>query len=458
MIMKTKLLISVSILLACFASAMGQSSVWNLPESLTDTSIVREWTGGKYLVYSKKLPSNKITLHDNYSPTAISIQIPSNVHINDFRIVGDTVFAGGYMLNVSSKYGLIACFDINDMLAGSGTFHWMTFFQNTMSNDCCDVNYTDQVTEVKRIAPFNDGNGTCIAYIADNDIRSGTSVIYRRVGYGDVAFWGGLWDIHAYHYNKDGYERYTDIACTDNHIVVTAKDTGDNLFHFVVLNRMPNYANYCHPDAPDIYYFTDHAVIGRVMVTECGNDRFAVAYSYRDAANPGLAVKMLDASSGVPILSHSIDIPLAANAFAGPVKDIRYSHSGSFLWYLTDMESPLSGLYNHYIHKVDLSNIYAGLYESRFIPDEKFLSLDHYNYDGFVTSDLDNLGLSVFNEYLFGTETHCDNMELIPGFSSSPGIKIHSRHHCPTKPLSVSGPLSFTTIEEEAVLQCTTEE
>ena len=122
------------------------------------------------------------------------------------------------------------------------------------------------------------------------------------------------------------------------------------------------------------------------------------------------------------------------------------------------MESPLSGLYNHYIHKVDLSNIYAGLYESRFITDEKFLSLDHYNYDGFVTSGLDNLGLSVFNEYLFGTETHCDNMELIPGFSSSPGIKIHSRHHCPTKPLSVSGPLSFTTIEEEAVLQCTTEE
>jgi hypothetical protein len=240
--------------------------------------------------------------------------------------------------------------------------------------------------------------------------------------------------------------------------VVTAKDTGDNLFHFVVLNRMPNYANYCHPDAPDIYYFTDHAVIGRVMVTECGYDRFAVAYSYRDGANPGLAVKMLDASSGVPILSHSIDIPLAANAFAEPVKDIRYSHSGSFLWYLTDMESPLSGLYNHYIHKVDLSNIYAGLYESRFITDEKFLSLDHYNYDGFVTSGLDNLGLSVFNEYLFGTETHCDNMELIPGFSSSPGIKIHSRHHCPTKPLSVSGSLSFTTIEEEAVLQCTTEE
>ena len=83
---------------------------------------------------------------------------------------------------------------------------------------------------------------------------------------------------------------------------------------------------------------------------------------------------------------------------------------------------------------------------------------DHYNYDGFVTNGQDNLGLSVFNEYIFGTETHCDNMELIPGFSSSPGIKIHSRHHCPTKPLSVSGPLSFTTIEEEAVLQCTTEE
>ena len=94
--MKTKLLISISILLACFASAMGQSSVWNLSESPADTSIVREWTGGKYLVYSKKLPSNKITLHDNYSPTAISIPIPSNVHINDFRIVGDTVFAGGW--------------------------------------------------------------------------------------------------------------------------------------------------------------------------------------------------------------------------------------------------------------------------------------------------------------------------------------------------------------------------
>ena len=205
--MKTRLLLTFLLILSVVDSLWGQSSIWYFPECITDTTIVREWKDGSYLVYSRSGSAQKVTLHDDNASTAVSVQLPSYVRINDFRIANDSVFAGGYMLNASSKQGLLACFDINDMLGGSGSFQCMIFNKNPMLNDCCDVDYYDQVTEVKRITLFKDGSLTRIAYVARNNIlhsSTGPVVYPNRVGYGDAAFSGGLWTVNHYHYNNDG--------------------------------------------------------------------------------------------------------------------------------------------------------------------------------------------------------------------------------------------------------------
>ena len=168
--MKNKSLIIVFIMLAGAFSAIGQSHLWKYPPCPADTSIVREWKDGKYLVYSSDVITQKVTLHDNASSPAVSVNLPPLVYINDFSIANDTVFAGGYLNNASTKVGLLACFDINDMINGSGTFQWIQFIPTWMGLDCCAVDNDDLITEIKRISLFNDGRLTRIAFLANNNI------------------------------------------------------------------------------------------------------------------------------------------------------------------------------------------------------------------------------------------------------------------------------------------------
>ena len=228
---------------------------------------------------------------------------------------------------------------------------------------------------------------------------------------------------------------------------------------FMVLDRIADYAYYCHPDAPDIYLFSDHTVADRqVTVTECGNERVAMAYNYRDALNPGIAVKILDVSTGVPVLLHGVDIPLPSSAYVGTVRDIRYSLSGNCLWLLTDTDSPVTGMWNGYIYRIDLGNVYAGIYEARFVPGWKLYSLDHYIGNGFITSGCDNGELTVYHDIYGGEYYVCGDGEPVHGVPASPALSVISRHHCPTLPLHDTYKIPFTTIDVEAIHKCKSEE
>jgi len=444
-------------LLICTGTICGQNAIWLFPESPTDTSIVREWTEGKYLVYSSSGSTRKVTLHNGSSPTAISVQLPSIVHINDFRIANDTAFAGGYFINGGTKVGLLACMDIDEMESGSGTFQSMTFYYSPMNSDCCAVNNDDLVTEVKRIALFKDGGLTRIAYIANNNIVDGSHTIVnlKRVGFGDAAFRGyptNSWERNAYHYNKDGIEEYTDMACTDNHIVVAARDTVNNWFHFMVYIRTADFANLC-PLSPPIYYFSDHTVSRQVMVTACDEDKIAAAFNYTDPSDKGVAVRLLDLGSGVPVLTHGVDIPANASASIGIVRDIRFNSQQNCLWFLSEAESPATGLWHPYVFKMDMGNIFAGVYEARYVVDWKSLSLDNFT-SGFITS---GDGLHAYYEYVWPTASSCGMVELMKGHATSPAVSVFQRHHCPNFPPIRQYSITFTAIEEEAILECTAE-
>ena len=459
--MKNKSLIIVFIMLAGAFSAIGQSHLWKYPTCPTDTSIVRKWKDEMYLVYFRFGLVREVVLHDIATSMTYSVPIPSVININDFRIAGDSVFAGGYIQDVSGKRGILACFDINDMINGSGTFKWMKFDNSSLQYTCCDI--ADRgvlITEVKRISLFKDGHLTRIAFIANNHIVNypNHNIVYmKHIGYGDAAFTGDPitpWELNQYHYNKDGVEEYTDIACTDNRIVVTAKDKEEDWFHFMVFNRTANFANYCLL-SPPIYYFTDHTVAEQVMVTECGGDKVAVTYNFREPANRGIAVKLLDVGSSAPVLLNSLDIPTTA---VGMMKDTRYSPAGPRLWFLTEANSPFTNIWNYYIFSLDVNNIYAGFYAAKSITDCKFHSLDNFRDNGFVASGMNNGVLNVYDLFDWSEPDNCGNTEMIPGPPCSPTFRSFGRHHCIVTPKYRFYSNYFTTSGEETENICITKD
>ena len=260
--MKTKLLTFFLMLVAC-GSAVAQSRIWEVPEVPADTTIVREWKEGTYIVYSRRGASQRITYHDNASPVVRSAQIPSSVTIYDFRIVGDMVFAGGTIQMSPYNSGLIACFDINDLLSGGGNYHALFFNQIPLSSatECLSPMGYIQITGVKRLSLFHDGEVQRVAYIADDSLVSGWDGCHR-MGYGDVAYTGDSVQPLApgwFNYNKDAVNQFTDITVTDSHVVLASWDCMHQRLELVLHDKVGGYV-YAAPLLTDIYYFSDHKV------------------------------------------------------------------------------------------------------------------------------------------------------------------------------------------------------
>ena len=275
--MKTKTLIIILMLLSA-SEVLAQSRIWEMPTTPADTTIVREWREGKYIVYSRQGSNQTVSYHDNLSPTIRSAQIPPFVIINDFRIFGDMVYAGGKIPGTPFSHGLLASFSIHDLMGASGTFYVMTFIINNIGfSTCQDFTFPDcHVSGIKRIFPFQSGSATCVAYIADDSIvGSGSSGIgCRRVGYGDALFSGLAWSIDTFHYNKDAFNLFSDLTATDNYIALVSRDCYYNRLEFVVHDKGANYANLPPTPGSDIYFFTDHKVTGKVMSTALEEDIF----------------------------------------------------------------------------------------------------------------------------------------------------------------------------------------
>ncbi len=455
--MKTNLFIIILMLLPA-GGMMAQSRIWEMHTIPADTTIVREWKYGKYIVYARNGTNQTVSFHDNLSPVVRSAQIPSMVIVNDIRIVGDMVYAGGKIMGSPFPHGLLACFDINDLMGAGGAFHTMTVFGENLNNSNCQTQAYCHVTGIKRIAPFQDGQKTVVPYIADDTILngSGNGPGCRRVGYGDAVFSGSTWSANTFHYNKDAYNLFSDFAVTDNHIVLVSKNCDLDKLEFVVHDKIANYAY--PPLTPnwDIYYFSDHKVLGRVMATHLSNDDFAVAYHYEvPSMGAGVAVKVIRLSSSGPTLLYSLEIPPVTTTSNGTeMKDIRYDRISDELWLLNDIADPVTGLGGSYLYRIDMSNVYAGLYETRYIPGRKQQSMDNLANGGYLVSSSDPGILNVLVEQGPAAPFHCTDNQFVRGDKTSPTIYLYGRHHCFFTPLYSQTDWPFTVVESPANKPC----
>ena len=436
----------IIMLLAAAPGAWSQAAVWEYPAVWSDTTIVRHSAGGGYVVYARQgsMPAT-VAYHDNAGDTVYEASLPSGVTINDFRILDGIVYAGGSLRQSGYQVGLLGCFSIADLKAGNCNFSWMLFSHTPMNRPPCNnLDNHDLVTGVKRLEVFDAGGVPVVAYISDNVIMTNpsdySSVNYHRTGCGDVACPSMAWSPNLYHYNKDGAEHYTDIAVTDNHVVVVSREEDSGYFSMEFYIRaagmIPSYPpmiNY------PVYRFKDHKVYGRVMVAATMGDEFVAAYHYKDpTGNTGMALRRLSVSGGVPVLTGAVDIPLPYSGVPMEMRDVRYSGETNSVWLLTDDESPATGLWERYVRRIDMGNFGSGVYEERHYPGHKFQSLDRYSGGGYISSGAGGSSLAVGVEAVPGASP-CRVVNEVRGAVVTPRMYEVRHPLCPMKTLTSSG-------------------
>ena len=451
--MKNKLFI-VILLLMQSGILSAQSVIWRAPTILVDTTIIREWRGGKYVVYSRQGSIQTVSFHDNLSPTVRYVNIPSSIIINDFRIDGDMAYAGGKILGSTYSYGLLSCFSINSLMSPNVTFYVYplnTSMYLLYSN--CETDSYMYITGVNRIETFHNDTTTCVAFIADDTVTVGgySEPGCRRVGYGCATFSlpNLTWYDKPFHYNKDAFNLFSDLVVTDNYIALASTNCAYDRLEFVVHNKGDNYAFLPPIPGSTIYFFNDHVIKGKVRATALEDDNFAVAYHYEvPYMGTGVALKVFKLSSGGPTLLYSLEIPpTAPSTNTCVMRDIRYDRTTKMLWLLNDITSPTSGTYGSYIYCIDMTNVYAGTYEARYIPGYRLHSLDDLVNGGYILSGTIIGQLDVHLEQSPSATTRCTVSELVKGYKTTPTMQFYGRHHCSIFPNVFSFSQSFSVYE-----------
>ena len=416
----------------------GQSSVSEVPEHKSDTSIVRYWKDGINVVYTHNSDGeNWFLLVDSAVTQVLRIAVPTEMTVNDFRILNDSVFFGGHYVDTSgNQRGLLAFFDILDFYTGSGSYNYMTMLPTPMPDCYLDLGYTvyatNQVSDVIRLAVYDDvQEGPKIAYVAKNYIVGETVI---RIGIGQASYYLGSWNNRII-YNKYAEEEFTDIITTQNYVVAVARD---NVNAHLAMRIFPKssfitavieFGNF--PNA--FYYYNkfgqglaDLKVDEDVMSTALEGDEFAVAYHYTGSPKDGLAVKTFGINSlGTASLLQSLTVPIVRQPGSKwKMRDVCYSQSKQCIMVLNDCDGGTVGNLTSIVYQFSLVNLATGItsYTGRYIAGYDLHAMDPFGAAGdtFVASGNVSGGgfLSLYWEYL-NSETRCGLIDAISGVHTS---------------------------------------
>lgn len=431
--------------------AFGQSSISEISGLASDSSIIRYWKADKSVIYtSNGSGNNYFLLADQSTGMVRRITVPANVTVNDFRILHDTVFAGGYFNNAGTKQGLLACFNINDFNNSGGNYHWAVAQQSAMP-DCYDGCCQNQIDEITRIALYDTSNNdsTEIAFIAKNHIVGETTM---RVGIGHARFNGTTWN-RMFIYNKYAVEEYTDIIATSQYVAAVGKSNDSarlvmRIFpkHDFIVPTCP-LPNYC-------YYYNmygqgmkDLTVCTDVMATALDNDDFAVAYHFYGPYTKGLALKTFSISSSLASLTQAINIESTKTPSPmWKMRDIRYSPLMRRIAVLNDyngggMASNVSVIYQ--FHATPLT---AGTYHGHYLSGHKLFSMDcnTANPHSYICSGIGSGDTRFFDEF-FSTSASCGTTDAVKAELTSDAIYATFMQTNTNEPLFNWGTTAFVT-------------
>ena len=439
-------------------TASGQSSIYHVPTQTGDTTIVREWQEGYYVTYNRE--PHCFSLHDPGNTNILTIPVPDpNALVRDFRILNDSIFAGGSYVTGGLNIGFLACFSIQDFYTGAGSFKGGYYQPTPMPDVWSTPPFYNLITNIRRLTLFKDEHGIKVAFIADNAILDNSGVVYERVGIGsaqwnDPAF---TWDTTPLLYNKDGIEEYTDIIATDNYVVAVSRTIDSALLNirtFDIQSFLPNSS--IQPYWINTYRqcVNDQNVIGRVMATPVSGDKFEVVYHYKKQQEFGVAIKEFTIGSwGWLNYSQGANIPISGGTSSSwEMRDVRYLPDHNYIAALQYVYASLSGNPENIVHFYDQGNLPS--YFGRYLSGYKLHALDKLGNDKFITTGHHLGSLHIYTENP-NCWSSCGSYDFSWGYKVT-NIKIYNYRmpgsmNSPTPP---SFPVTITAFEENRYMDC----
>ena len=436
-------------------TAFGQSSIYHVPTQTGDTTIVREWQEGYYVTYNRE--PHCFSLHIPWSTTLLTIPVPDDDLVRDFRILGDSIFAGGSHVTGGLNIGFLACFSIYDFFNGAGTFKGGYYQPTPMPDDWSTIPFNNLITNIRRLTLFKDEHGIKVAFIADNAILDNSGVVYERVGLGSAQWDGSLWDTTPLLYNKHGIEEFTDIIATDNFVVAVSRTIDSSLLNirtFDIHSFLPNSS--LQPYWINTYRqcVNDQKVIGKVMATPVSGDMFEVVYHYEKQQEFGVAIKEFTIGSwGWLNYSQGANIPISGGTSSSwEMRDVRYLPDHNYIAALQHVYAPLSGNPENIVHFYDQGNLPS--YFGRYLSGYKLHALDKLGNDKFITTGHHLGSLHIYTENP-NCWSSCGSYDFSWGYKVT-NIKIYNYRMPGSMNSPVPPPISviITTFEENKDLDC----
>lgn len=264
----------IFILLSAFAGPM-RGQVNEFATDATSNSIIRAIDDDSQLIYSEDASGQgSFVLYRQGVVPATAFNIPAGMHIRDVRIWNKKE---AYFCGTSNGGGVVGMFNIFPLFAGSGVMNYAVYV--TWSG-----NGWVKVHDLKRLDLFESydawGNTVNLALVGtstffDPGTTQGTSV-------SSAWFDGTHWRFNTF-FNK-GYDyTYTDVACLDDVVVVTATDPGGGGCYIRTYQAVNDFlAHYYISDV--IYEIVFPTSIGDVLAAHIDGNKAVLAHFVKQPA------------------------------------------------------------------------------------------------------------------------------------------------------------------------------
>ncbi len=253
------------------------------------SSIVREWSYQKWVIYSYKVTNSLFAMIPETGSTAQTLNLPNNYVITDFEIYNDIAYFCGYV-------------DSTTTIALFGFFNLSSFPSTTVY--CCRV---VGLKRLNKLAVFNDHNKPHIVF-------TGSTTTLHSVLVDAIETSPNFWSFDMANCTNIENLIYDDVAVTDNYIVATSRNSfvESGQIHYF---KKPTSISSIFPSFY-LYSTIEYNTVSPILLTACSEDCFATL------CNNSPLTFVMNKYAGL-----NNDISLEGNAFLSNCIDINFNNN-----------------------------------------------------------------------------------------------------------------------------------
>lgn len=353
----------ITVLFAVFltgASYAQQTKIKECPIFSGNNSLVLDSYDTLTIAYSEESSTNRVYFlaETLFNPSGSYIELPSEFKVNDMDFYCENLLFGGGFDKGGEKHGLLG------RLFVPNSFDWGQNIEYIVLDWITVNSYSVLITNVKRviniIEPQSCLNYFRFAFVGDCEVAYLGDTITSTVVC-DAEYHGQNWYINVF-VNLNETIHYTDVTVMDNYVVAAGYNSPEQTIYMSVFDR-----TYPFIDYPSMFGF-GHEIKNefsgsKVLAEALSDNYFAIANHFLSESEAGNSVKILDCSSGQPILINSAYQIQNSQPLINPswdLRELKYEQSSDLLYLLHNMDYPVSSQTTSVVNEYDVANFPSG--------------------------------------------------------------------------------------------------